>query len=61
MARVVAHLVECFAQHASGPMAPICNPSTWDLEARESEVQAHSQLHIEFKTSLDSMGPCLKK
>lgn len=37
------------------------NPSTWEAEARESEIQCYPQLHSKFKTSLTYMGPCLKQ
>lgn len=29
-------------------MAHTCNPSTWNLEVRESEVQSYLWLHSEF-------------
>lgn len=32
-----------------------CNPSTWELEAGDLEVQCYLQLHGEFKASLEYM------
>lgn len=34
-----------------------CNPSTWELEARESGVQGRLWLHSEFEASVGEMTP----
>lgn len=39
-------------------MVHACNLNIWELEAGESEVRAHSQLHSKLKASLDSIKSC---
>lgn len=39
----------------------ICNPSTQQMEARESGVQGHPGLCIDFEASLGYLSICLKK
>lgn len=41
-------------------VACACNPSSWELETRGSEVQVHSWLPSKFKASLGYMKPHLK-
>lgn len=37
------------------------NPSTWEAEARESEVQGHPWLYKEYESSLGYLRPCQRK
>jgi hypothetical protein len=37
------------------------NPSTWEVEERESEVQGHPQMRSKFEVHLNYMRPCLNK
>lgn len=38
-----------------------CNPTTWEGEARESEIQSHSQLHRVVEANLGYWKPYLTK
>lgn len=44
--------------HKLDIMAHSCNLNIWELEAGESEVRAHSQLHSKLKVGLNSIKPC---
>lgn len=42
-------------------MVHVCNPRTWQVEARGLGVQGRLQPHIEFEASLRFMEPCQSK
>ena len=37
------------------------NSSTWEMEARESELQDHPNLYRKFEATLDNMRPISKR
>lgn len=55
------HWVLSTALHTVGVRGGACNTSTLEVEARKAEVQGHSQLHSEFKDSMDYTRHYLKE
>lgn len=49
------------ALHEPGLVVHTCNSKTQELEAGESEIQEHIELHNESEASLGYMKPCLKQ
>lgn len=47
-------------EQAGSMVIHICDPSTWEVKARGSEVQHQPWLHIDFEASLSYIRTCLK-
>jgi hypothetical protein len=57
----VAQLIKCLpCTQEAGVVAQCCNLSTYNVEARGSQVQGPPQPHSEVKGSLSYVNPCLK-
>lgn len=53
--------IQCVPLHIAGRVVHICNPSTGEVEAGQSEVQGYLQVRGAFKASLAYMRPYLKR
>lgn len=61
MVEYAQNWVKSSAVHKLGVMGYYYNPSTQGMEAEESEVQGHPQLHNKFKANLGYMRIFLLK
>lgn len=61
-ARAITQLLECFsvkhgALNSFASNACNENPTTWEVEARESEIQGYPQMRTELESSLGHTRP----